>query len=448
MVQLFLSFSGEDNGSGLVRDFFTDLCTEIGNITALAPDGLGYNYLDMRTAMRWRKELSEALGSCKVFIPLYSPRYFASPFCGKEWWAFSRRQADHILGTADPEPEMIFPVLWEGVFDGRRPIPKAAADIWAKQPNLGDRYAERGLRQLVQLKHNKEYGPLYHEIIFALGKRLAELIDDSPLAADVMSDDFDSFGNAFCDPLTAQKDTAAAGAVATPDTDDGPSRERPASPRPVPGPRTSLSGPKHVRLVVASGTQEDLSGLREDTTPYGDRQHDWAPYTPDHPDPVLMYAVEVASELRLMPHLEEFDGEVAQLLDKVEADNELAVIILDPWTIELSGRQAALGEYDKRLTMNTGMAVPQNASDTETTANTDALRQQLLNVLGRHAQLREPVFKVSLKTVAAFQDALRQILVELTRQVMMQAPQARPALRSDPGVSFDSRPFLDGPSEG
>ncbi|QQZ52445.1 hypothetical protein IFE09_00075 [Streptomyces microflavus] len=113
------------------------------------------------------------------------------------------------------------------------------------------------------------------------------------------------------------------------------------------------------------------------------------PYTPDHPDPVLMYAVEVASELRLMPHLEEFDGEVAQLLDKVEADNELAVIILDPWTIELSGRQAALGEYDKRLTMNRdGRA--QNASDTETAANTDALRQQLLNVLGRHAQLREP----------------------------------------------------------
>ncbi|MFF5646726.1 hypothetical protein, partial [[Kitasatospora] papulosa] len=67
MVQLFLSFSGEDNSNGLVSDFFNDLCTEIGHITALAPDRLGYNYLDMRTAMRWRRELSEALvGLCYV----------------------------------------------------------------------------------------------------------------------------------------------------------------------------------------------------------------------------------------------------------------------------------------------------------------------------------------------------------------------------------------------
>jgi hypothetical protein len=168
MVELFLSFSGDDNGKNLVAGFFEDLCSELSNVTGMSKEALGYNYLEMRAAMKWRRELVAALGSCKVFVPLYSPRYFASEFCGKEWWGFSYRQQQYAHANATSEPELIFPVIWESVFNDRVQMPQIAADIWARERKLGERYAETGLRQLVQLKHHEDYAPMYQEIIFAL----------------------------------------------------------------------------------------------------------------------------------------------------------------------------------------------------------------------------------------------------------------------------------------
>ncbi|MEU3184784.1 TIR-like protein FxsC [Streptomyces sp. NPDC006923] len=436
-MELFLSFSGDDNENDLVSDFFEDLCQEIIRITTLSRDHLGYNYAEMRAAMKWRRELSEALGSCKVFIPLYSPRYFASEFCGKEWWAFSQRLEQYAASTPAPEPNMIFPVIWEGVFHDRVRLPKTAADIWARQRELGERYAKTGLRQLVQLKHHRDYTAQYHEIIYMLGERVAGLINESPLTPDSVSSELDDLYNAFADPEI--------GPVAA--TVSKQAEEKSAVTAAVPGPPAFPSGPKHVRLVVASGTSGDLGSLRQDTSHYGARQDDWAPYTPDAPEPVLIYAAEVATELRLVPHPEEFDDEVAQLLDKAEANNELAVIILDPWTVAMDHRQAALEEYDKRLSINAGMVVPESACDSETTDNADALRLQILHVLGRHARARQPVFKMSLDTVASFKDALRELLIELCRLLVSNAPHVRPAVSTDASATFIPRAFLSGPSE-
>ncbi|OEJ49508.1 TIR-like protein FxsC [Streptomyces agglomeratus] len=443
MVELFLSFSGDDNGKNLVAGFFEDLCAELGNVTGKSKEVLGYSYLEMRAAMKWRRELVEALGSCKVFVPLYSPRYFASEFCGKEWWGFSHRQQHYARANATSEPELIFPVIWESVFNDRVQMPKIAADIWARERELSDRYAKAGLRQLVQLKHHEDYGSQYQEIIFTLGKRLADLLHKNPLGQLELPANIDAYENAFCSSVSKQESLLATAA----ETNAGSAQpEEAATAVVLPGPRQPLSGPKHVRLVVASATKDELRDVRYDTSQYGERQDDWAPYTPEAPQPVVAYAVQVASEMQLVPHAEALEGEVGDLLDKAEAHNELAVIILDPWTVALEHRQEALQAYDKRLTLNAGMLVP-HSNDEESVSNADVLHPQLTAALCRHARLREPVLRSRLSDLDAFKDALRQVLIELSRQVMVCTPGPNPATGTQTNAAFMPLPVLDGPSE-
>ncbi|MEV7862967.1 TIR-like protein FxsC [Streptomyces hirsutus] len=444
MAELFLSFSGDDNGKNLVAGFFEDLCTELGNVTGKSQVELGYNYLEMRAAMKWRRELVEALGSCKVFVPLYSPRYFASEFCGKEWWGFAQRQQKHADKNKSSEPELIFPIIWESVFNNRVEMPEIAADIWARERDLGERYAQTGLRQLVQLKHHANYAHQYQEIIFALGNRLADLLHMTSLGQYELPPNIDAYENAFCVSVNKQEDLSAA--IADEAEANSAQPERPASAVVLPGPRQPLSGPKHVRLVVASAIKDELREVRYDTTQYGDRQDDWAPYLPEAPQPVIAYAVQVVSEMELVPHAEVLDSEVDQLLDKAESSNELAVIILDPWTVTLEHRQEELQTYDKRLTINAGMLVPQG-KDEETTTKADILHQKLLATLFRQARVRAQVFRPCLSDLTAFKESLREVLIELSRQIMVGASGAHPATSTQPSAAFTPLPVLDGPSE-
>ena len=77
-----------------VERFYRDLCAHVMQLTSL-PAGVPAGFLDqqMQPGEGWQERLSQALASCRVFVPLYSPRYFHSEQCGKEWYAFSQRAA-------------------------------------------------------------------------------------------------------------------------------------------------------------------------------------------------------------------------------------------------------------------------------------------------------------------------------------------------------------------
>ncbi|MBC3842855.1 hypothetical protein GXW82_29795 [Streptacidiphilus sp. 4-A2] len=50
----------------------------------------------------WVGRLSDALASCRVFVPLYSPRYFRSEPCGQEWRGFASRQGALLAARRGP----------------------------------------------------------------------------------------------------------------------------------------------------------------------------------------------------------------------------------------------------------------------------------------------------------------------------------------------------------
>ncbi|NEE46574.1 TIR domain-containing protein, partial [Streptomyces sp. SID8455] len=68
------------------------------------PAGASAGFMDreIRSGEGWSERLGETLATCRVFVPLFSPRYFASEMCGKEWHAFEQRAIHHRARSNQP----------------------------------------------------------------------------------------------------------------------------------------------------------------------------------------------------------------------------------------------------------------------------------------------------------------------------------------------------------
>ena len=77
-----------------VYKLYEDICKNILSMTAARPGSVGFMDRLNRSGAQWPRGLAGALATCRVFVPLYSPRYFESKNCGKEWFAFARRQVN------------------------------------------------------------------------------------------------------------------------------------------------------------------------------------------------------------------------------------------------------------------------------------------------------------------------------------------------------------------
>jgi hypothetical protein len=122
------SLAGTGDVDGEVVDFFHLVSSHLQNLTTIPADQPP-GYLDtlFKVGTVWRDSLRAALSTCRVFVPLYSPRLFASEWCGWEWDAFRRRQAAHARDTGQDEVSAILPVLWTGV--RRADLPACAAGL-------------------------------------------------------------------------------------------------------------------------------------------------------------------------------------------------------------------------------------------------------------------------------------------------------------------------------
>lgn len=50
---------------------------------------------EIRTGMRWRAKISQALKSSKTMVCVWSPLYFQSPWCISEWKTFAERERQY-----------------------------------------------------------------------------------------------------------------------------------------------------------------------------------------------------------------------------------------------------------------------------------------------------------------------------------------------------------------
>jgi TIR domain len=143
---------GKEPPNRFVVDFYHDLCGHFMQLTD-HPNGVPVGFMDhdIPAGTRWSDDIMYALARCRVFVPLYQPKFFRSPWCGMEWDAFTRRERRasrrHSPFTA------IFPVLWAPV--DPQAIPKIASELQIHDA-IGDDYRREGLYRLAVMKdfHN------------------------------------------------------------------------------------------------------------------------------------------------------------------------------------------------------------------------------------------------------------------------------------------------------
>src|ERR1700735_3931988 len=84
--------SDRDDPDRWVYRLYKDLCSAILQMTDARHEEAGFMDRENNIGSQWSPALTTALAGCRVFVPLSSRRYFESDNCGREWFAFARRE--------------------------------------------------------------------------------------------------------------------------------------------------------------------------------------------------------------------------------------------------------------------------------------------------------------------------------------------------------------------
>ncbi|WP_242413095.1 TIR-like protein FxsC, partial [Streptomyces sp. Root1319] len=155
-----------------VERLFQDLCGHVMAMTDL-PAGASAGFMDreIRSGEGWSERLGSVLATCRVFVPLFSPRYFASEMCGKEWHAFEQR-AIHHRARSNQSAEAIVPALWVPVPPNQ--LPGSAERLQFNHRDFGERYVSDGLYGLIKLRL---FAQEYERAVYELAKRIVSVAD-------------------------------------------------------------------------------------------------------------------------------------------------------------------------------------------------------------------------------------------------------------------------------
>jgi hypothetical protein len=157
----------EDSDRWVVK-FFEDLCADLGQMT----DSPNPGFMDRQlpVAAGWPNQIMNALSSCRVFVPLFSPAYFASEYCGKEWAAFQERAQEALPEVPNaPRPMPIVPALWMPM--GSSDIPAPARSLQFISSDFPPAYTAEGLYGIMKLGRFREQ---YKETVLRLGAAIRD----------------------------------------------------------------------------------------------------------------------------------------------------------------------------------------------------------------------------------------------------------------------------------
>jgi FxsC-like protein len=397
VLYFFLSYA-RGNDDPYVERFYEDLCDEVRVLVGERPS-TEVGFLDRRSIRpgeMWSSRLIEALNRCETFIALCSPDYFLSEACGREWEIFAQRSrnAREAAGTA------LLPLMWLP----QRRLPPSAQAVHYVNDSFGDIYASSGLRQMLRLQRHRDD---YLDFVNRLAERIVQSADIDPLPPSYESS-FDSITSAF-----HPQDLAEPG----------------------------LSTSQAVQFVVAAGSAAEVSSVRHNLRYYGGRPEDWSPYHPEATRSIAASATDVAAGLRLEARVCDL-SRLDDCLAAAHENNQVVVMLLDPWSIRLQPHREILQDFDRRDIPAAAVIVPWNVGDEETQESAPALLETLNDTFPTRTGRRDPMmFRSGVRSLQSFGYELQSVL-EAARNRLFATGTVH---RRPTSTSLPQRPILEGP---
>ncbi|MFI2349839.1 TIR-like protein FxsC [Streptomyces sp. NPDC019443] len=383
-----------------VERLFRDLCGHVMAMTDL-PAGAPAGFMDreIRSGEGWSERLGEVLATCRVFVPLFSPRYFASEMCGKEWYAFAQRAIYHQAKSNRPA-EAIVPALWVPMPPEQLPGP--AERLQFNHRAFGDRYVTDGLYGLIKLRIFAEE---YEAAVYELAKRIVSVADTTRVGSG--------------SPVDYRQAPSAFG-------------------KPTGGPR-----PMHV--TVAAPTSHELP---EGRTPdyYGKQSQDWNPYHPDSARPLAYVAQDLVRSLNYQATVSSFDHESPPDLSQPPTRPE--ILLVDRWALEDEDRRERLAAFDAEPRPWVSVVVPWNRDDPQSRVSEAELVQKLERTMPHQMRQGRAACRAAARGVLsmeAFGQILPQVVESAAQEYLRHAEVFPPAAPPPPGARSSERPRLRGP---
>jgi len=364
-----------DDPDRWVHKLYKDLCAVILQMTDARPEEAGFMDRENKIGTEWSPELIASLARCRVFVPLYSRRYFESDNCGREWFAFARREITRRAGGGRVV-DAIIPALWTRL--DRDKLPHVAQSVQFDHKFLGERYRTEGFYGIMKLQN---YRADYQRAVHRLAERIIAIGDESPAPADepvlhqMARSDFESLPSAF-GPASASR------------TADG---------------QLQIAVLAHDISTLPPGRARDY---------YGATPHTWSPYRPDYPQPVADYATELAKKcLDCKPLVGTFEDGMA-----ASAGNDQpppCLCLVDAWVSLSAHHQEQLKRLDQVKESWVSILVPWNSQDRGMREARDDLRANLQQHLGRKLASVPRRCQMAANGIPTLQD-FGQLLPEMT----------------------------------
>ena len=158
----FISYAhaGFDSNNAAQR-FYNELRGDLQTLVG-RPVGTSMGFFDaegLRTGVRWRDELADALGKCQVLVALLSVPYLGSEWCGKEWHAFTLRERELLPGaTGFKNQGPIIPIRWAPIPFELPPVVKDEAQFFKPQSSRDPQKAkdQQSIRDQLDLAERYE----------------------------------------------------------------------------------------------------------------------------------------------------------------------------------------------------------------------------------------------------------------------------------------------------
>jgi FxsC-like protein len=361
---------------------YQDLCEHIVELTDLDADTpAGFMDRDMRSGEEWSDRLAGSLATCRVFVPLFSPRYFNSVQCGKEWCAFAQR-AVRQQARSNRATEAIVPALWVPVDPHR--LPNAAERLQFNHNALGDAYTTEGLYGLIKLKMFRRE---YELAVYELAKRIVKVAESEIVSAG-QPVDYRRIPSAFGDP----------------------------------------NGPRALRIAVAAGARGRLPQGRNRRY-YGDGPADWNPFVPSSSRPLAAVTADLARSFDFEPTVVSLDEEPSPARIAVAPAEGPEILLIDRWVVTDAAWRERLGALDAARPW-TALVVAWNREDPQSRDVEDELRSRLERIMPNTSGHGPPACRTAARGVHSL-ESLTDILPQVVEWAAAQYRGSAPAYPPD-----------------